>query len=80
MDHDQFVVRLVILFLGLFALTTLLGGIYLAAVGKAIPDALIAMGGTAIGAVGGILSRTSAGPTEVTVVNPADEPVPVEDT
>jgi hypothetical protein len=71
-------VRLVILFLGVATLIIIGGGVWLAHDGKNIPDALIGLGGTSLGALGAMLSKTSSGPQDVQVVNQQKDPVPVE--
>lgn len=71
-------ISLVIIFLGLTTLTITVGAIVLALDGKTIPDAIIGLGGTSLGALGAMLSRTSASPQEVQVVNRAADPVPVD--
>lgn len=45
--------------LGLATCGTVLGAIILAYQGKAIPSALVAIGSVAVGALGGLLSKTS---------------------
>lgn len=72
-------ISLVIIFLGLTTLTIVGGGVYLAAAEKTIPDALIGLGGTSLGALGAMLSKTSTGPQPVQVVSPLAAPVPVDE-
>lgn len=57
---DSFTIRLVVASLALLALLCVGGGILLAYGGKAIPDALIAIGSSSAGAISGILARTSS--------------------
>lgn len=52
-------ISLVIIFLGLTTLAIVVGAILLALDEKSIPDALIGLGGTSLGALGAMLSRTS---------------------
>lgn len=80
MSADQKTVRLVISVLGMLALTVVIGAIVLSYQEKTIPDALIALGSVSVGAVAGILSKTSGSetPQAVEVVNVAADPVPVE--
>lgn len=81
MNGELVNVRLVIIFLGIATLIIIGGGVFLAAQEKGIPDALIGLGGTALGALGAMLSKTSApptGPQEVRVVESAADPVVVE--
>lgn len=71
--NDQSTVRLVIGVLGVLALTVVIGGIVLVMDEKSMPDALIAMGSVSVGAVAGILARTSGdSPVPVTL---QDEPI-----
>lgn len=58
---DSLTIRIVVGSLAFLALLATSGVIYLAAQGVAIPDALIAIDSSAVGAVAGILSRTSSG-------------------
>lgn len=58
---DSLTIRIVVGSLALVALLVVAGSIWLAHDGVAIPDALIAIGSSAVGAVAGILSRTSSG-------------------
>lgn len=74
------VVLLVIGFLGTVALVCIGGVIALSFVGKTVPDSLIALGSSAVGAIGGILAKTGTEPTETTVVNTSAQPVPTTDT
>lgn len=71
-------ISLVIIFLGLTTLAIVVGAIVLALDEKSIPDALIGLGGTSLGALGAMLSKTSTGPQAVQVVNRAADPVPVD--
>ncbi len=52
-----------LILLGTVALLCIAGGIYLAGVGKEVPEFLVAVGGTAVGGLAGLLAppRTSAG-------------------
>lgn len=52
--------RLVVIFLGLATLAVIIGSFVLAYQGTDIPAALIGIGGTALGALGGILTNTGA--------------------
>lgn len=56
---DSFTVRLVVASLAIIALVSVVGGFVLAYGGKTIPDALIATGSACVGAISGILARTS---------------------
>jgi hypothetical protein len=57
--NDQKTVQMVIGFLGLIALNVVLGGMILAYTGKPIPSEIVALGSAALGAVAGILAKTS---------------------
>lgn len=59
---DRRVVELVVVVLGLVTLVSLALGGYLAIHGKTIPDFIIGMGTGAMGAVAGLLARTSSSP------------------
>lgn len=72
-------ISLVIIFLGLTTLAIVVGAILLALDEKSIPDALIGLGGTSLGALGAMLSKTSAGPQAVQVVNQPADPVPTKE-
>jgi hypothetical protein len=54
MNHYSY--RIVVSTLCTIALISLIGGIYLSIVDKAIPESLIALGGNAIGALAGLLA------------------------
>lgn len=56
---DRWTVRMVVVVLGLVALATVLGGIWLTSVDREVPDALVAIGGGAAGAIAALLARTS---------------------
>jgi len=58
---DKITIRLVVGVLGLVAILTVAGGFWITVVDKPIPDALIAIGSTAVGAVAALLARTSTG-------------------
>ena len=75
---EQRTVQLVIGFLGTITLAITLGAIYLTSVDHSIPDALIGLGGTSIGALAGILSKTSSDPQQVQVMNEPADAVPVD--
>jgi hypothetical protein len=53
---DQWTYRIVVISLGLIVVLSLIGAIYLSAVGKSIPDILTALGAAAVGALAGIFS------------------------
>jgi hypothetical protein len=81
MSTDRMTVRIVVTVLGAIAFVVVAGGIYLADHDKSLTDAVIAMGSAALGGLSTFLvsssTRTDA-PQPVNVVNPPDEPVPVE--
>lgn len=66
--------RLVILFLGVTVLGALAGCIYLANRGQDLPEVLVGTLGTALGALGAVLSRSeptvNVDPPSTVVVNP----------
>lgn len=79
MGNDQSTVRLVIAGLFLLAICTVVGGIVLAMTDRSIPEAIIAIGSAAAGAMGSLLSRTGSNePADVRVVNQPRDAVPVE--
>lgn len=81
MNNELGNVRLVIIFLGLITLIIVGGGVWLAHNEKGIPDAMISLGATSLGALGAMLSKTSSVPTEtqdVRVVESEASPVVVE--
>lgn len=78
MNHELGNVRLVIIFLGVATLLCVGGGLWLASDGIEIPEFVVAVGGGAIGALSGILSKTSTGPQEVKVVESEHDPVVVQ--
>lgn len=59
---DRWTVRLVAAGLALTALVVVIGGVWLAASDHALPEALVAIGSGAAGALGALLARTTAGP------------------
>lgn len=63
---DRFTVRAVVVFLGAFALTGLVGLVWLIAHDAAAASLTVVSGltGTALGSLGTILATTKAGPTE----------------
>jgi uncharacterized membrane protein YjjB (DUF3815 family) len=66
--NDQKTVRLVIALLGLVAVLTVAGGIYLTATNHELPESLVAIGSLALGALGGLLSQTNSTPAPVAPV------------
>lgn len=81
---DRFTVRAVVVFLGLIAVATVLGGMWLTFTEHQLPDALISIGSTALGGLTGFLisSRSVAEgePQPVQVTNTPADPVPVDAT
>ena len=73
---DRLITVIVLVILGLLAMATVVGGIYLTAQDKSLPGELIAIGSLAAGAIAAILSRPNG--EEVRVINEPDEPVPVD--
>lgn len=78
---DRWVIRAVVLFLGLVAVGSLLGGFILAYEEKPIPDFIVGTLGAAVGAVSSLLAKTyidsRSHPQPVVVTNEADDAVPV---
>ena len=58
---NKYTVWMVILFVGIIALTSLGGAIWLIAVDRTVPDQLWGAGTTAIGLLGGMLVSTRVG-------------------
>lgn len=56
---DRVTVRLVVVGLAIIALSVVVGGIVLALDDRTIPEALVAIGSGAAGALGGILAKTT---------------------
>lgn len=75
---DPRTVRLVALLIGLTALAAVVGTIVLLTQGKSADAALAGLAGTALGYLAGVLTPSS-GATPVTIRQPADNPVPVEE-
>lgn len=59
---DRWLLRIVALGLALVALVTVAGGIVLAASDHMLPDALVAVGSGAAGALAALLARTGSPP------------------
>lgn len=78
--QDPFVVRAVVCFLGITVLLGVALGGYLALEDRGVPDFVVAVTSGAIGALSALLSRTSSGTESVHVVNPTNDPVPVDAT
>lgn len=74
---DRATVRIVIGFLGVGFLGCLAGGFYLAAAAVEVPEFLIGLGGTALGALASLLARTGTETQTVSIEQPRDQPVPV---
>lgn len=77
---DRFVVRAVVLGLLSIVLVVIVAATLLILDESGVPDALWGMGTVALGALAGILARTSTNDDvqNVAVVNTALEPVPVD--
>ena len=54
-QRDRFFYRVVVFTLGFVALGALVGSIYLAAAGQKVPESVVALGSTAVGALAGVL-------------------------
>ena len=77
---DRFVVRCVVLGLVAAVLGSLVASVILSLNGTDVPDYLKYVGTTALGAIAGVLSKTTTDePTPVTVTNPVGSPVPTSD-
>jgi hypothetical protein len=57
---DPLLYRMVVAALGLALLLMVIGGLVLSAMGKSIPDGLIALGAASGGALGGLLAPSPA--------------------
>jgi hypothetical protein len=57
---DFWIYRMVVLFLGLTVLAGVIGAIILSLAGKDIPEALVALGAAAVGALAGLLAPSPA--------------------
>lgn len=68
--NSKSTINLVILFLGAIALAVVVGGFVLAYQGETIPTELVGLGGTALGAVAGILAKTGTEPIPVVSTAP----------
>jgi hypothetical protein len=65
--NDPWVYRIVVIALSLIALATVIGGIYLAVIGRgdakiALPEGIIAIGSAAVGAMAGLLAPSPVAP------------------
>lgn len=58
---DNLTVRMIVVFMGTAALLVLAGGVWLASAERSLPDALIALGGVALGNLGTFLVSTRTG-------------------
>lgn len=74
---DITTVRMVVGFLGVTILACVIGGFHLAGQGVELPEFLVGLGGTALGALGALLARTD---NRVTVDNEPSDPVPTTPT
>ena len=61
---DRFTVRSVVVFLGVVVVMVVAGCIWLTAHDKQLPDALISLGGVALGGLTGFLISSKSGPTD----------------
>ena len=53
---DKLIYRIVVIALAILVLTTAIGAIILQSINKSIPDAVVALGSTALGALAGLLA------------------------
>lgn len=58
-QKDKWVFRIALMVLGLLALAAAGGGIWLTLVGKTMPESLVAIGSTSVGALVGLFARRS---------------------
>lgn len=81
MRTEQGTIRLVITLLGLNTGILIVGILVLLFFGKPVPDALPILAGTGVGALGGMLSKTSSSEStqKVEVVNTESQAVPTTD-
>lgn len=85
MESDRFAIRTVVVVLGAVVLAVAVGELVLAFVHTSIPDSVDRLGFAALGAISGILAKTSStgatpsDPVPVAVVQPPGEPVPTTD-
>lgn len=78
MGHDDTLDRILAIGLLLVVLETVTGAFWLASVDRPIPDALIALGSAALGALGTMFLQRHSNRVEVT--NTPSNPVQVEET
>lgn len=80
MSTDRLTVRVVVFTLAGVVIGGAASMVFLTATHTTIPDALDRLVSIALGAIAGLLAKTSTAdaPQDVTVVNPADAPVPVD--
>lgn len=77
---DRPIVLTVVVLLGFGFLGCLAGGFFLAAQEIPVPDYLIALGAGSLGALSSLLANTAGQRQSVQIDQPANRPVPVEDT
>lgn len=75
MNNNTGLLRTVVVFLGLITLAVVVGAFVLAYHGDDIPAALIGLGGTSLGALGGILTNTVAGSSSSAATSTAESAV-----
>ena len=81
---DRWVIRAVVVIIGLVTLTALLGGLVLSYQAKSVGDFVVATVAGGLGALGALLAKTGLdalsanGTVPVNVTNEPDNPVPVE--
>ncbi len=61
LEWDTWIYRIVVSALGLIALAAVGGGIALVAIGKTVPEILIALGSASVGAMAGLLAPSPGG-------------------
>ena len=83
MSTDKFTINAVVVGLIALGLAVIVGAVVLTLNDKQVSDALWGLAGTAVGALGSLLARTTTSdgePTPVNVVNVPADPVPVDTT
>lgn len=69
--NDRAVVLTVVIALALVVLAVVCSEVWLVSVGRQLPDSIVVMGSTALGAIAGLLASTSTKPVAAAVPPPA---------
>ncbi len=56
LEFDAWIYRAVVIFLGLLAIIAVFGALYTTAANKTLPESVVALGSTAVGALAGLLA------------------------